>query len=121
MRNAPAIAKADRILAFLDMAPCCCQSLIGGLSFGWVMSQLCRRSELCEKQKAASKRKGVVGNNGKTAPITPKMRAIPPPAAHKRRLTGLMVFMASSILFLLLLPFQLIPFCVPEGACLLNR
>lgn len=105
--NASAIAMPARIFALVEIAPWSCQSLIGGLSVGWVMIQLCRRVELLPKQNAASSKNGVVGKSGRGIPIKPRASAISPAKSQ-------------SILVVRFLPRKFIALSVPECTGLLN-
>jgi hypothetical protein len=55
------------------------QSLIRGPIVRCSISQRCILAEPFEKQKAASKRKGVVGSSGRNKPRNPNPTAIQPP------------------------------------------
>ncbi len=49
-----------------------CHVAIIGPNFGWLVSQLLKRSDDLEKHQLASRMNGVVGNKGKKMPRTPR-------------------------------------------------
>lgn len=59
-------------LTLRRIAPLRRQSAMGGPNLGCSISQRCTFSDDLAKQKAASSRKGTVGNKGRNAPMAPR-------------------------------------------------
>lgn len=83
--NTAKIATVETRLTRGLIAPRSRQSRMAGPKRGWVISQLCRRSDEREKQYAASNMKGTVGKSGSTAPNKPNATLIKPKVAQSAR------------------------------------
>lgn len=79
------MAPKASLLAARETAPWRLQFSIGGPRRLCVISHECRRVEPRAKQKAASNRKGVVGNKGSAMPTMPAARLARPNAIHIAR------------------------------------
>ena len=89
------------------MSPWRCQFLMGGLNVGCVISQLCKRSELWEKQKADNNKKGVVGSRGSGMPMSPNSKEMLPASAQSVRRMWRFFFTFAPVSLIFFLPFPL--------------